>query len=213
MSHRSGESVPKFGSFKARGSAQTANKVKDEVSESNSDRKVHREQQRNRQSRETNRGEHQHSRHPLASAVRLPTPTEKTEEPESWFVDIRGDPKNAEYGCLHRPAVPQYHRFGSGYIIGGPPKVKIDRYESTDREIVLFNPRSPNTKREGLSSKRGNVSKQTEATVLAGAKGSDGEQDFVDLKRGDVGLSDSEEAHSRIADTGIWSFIHGSSDR
>lgn len=212
MSHQSGESVPKFGSFKARGSARTANQVKDELHESTSNLKGHHEQQGSRHSRECNRSKQYQPRQSLASAVRLPTPTEETEEPESWFIDIRGDPKNVEYGCLHRPGIPQYHRFGQGSIIGAPPKVKVDRYQSTDQEIVLFDPQSSNTQRQGLSSKHGNVSKQAEATVLGGPKWSDGEQDFIDLKRGDAGLSDGEEAHSRIADTGIWSFIHGKSD-
>ena len=57
---------------------------------------------------------------------------------ESFISDRRGDPDNLRYGSIHRYSVPRYTRAGLDTVLGLPSSMKIDRRESTDRQISFI---------------------------------------------------------------------------
>ncbi|KAL1598657.1 hypothetical protein SLS60_007797 [Paraconiothyrium brasiliense] len=54
-----------------------------------------------------------------------------------FFSDRRGDRDIVQYGSLNRYDVPDYRRFGYGYVLGLALDWKIDRNLSTEKAIVL----------------------------------------------------------------------------
>ena len=68
-----------------------------------------------------------------------------TEGSELFVIDREGDEKNVIYGSVHRYSVPLFKRIGAGSILGIPNNIKIDRYLSNDREMVLENTRTSRT--------------------------------------------------------------------
>ncbi|KAJ4360216.1 uncharacterized protein N0V89_000776 [Didymosphaeria variabile] len=56
---------------------------------------------------------------------------------KSYFSDRRGDRDIVRYGSLNRHDVPDYRRFGCGYVLGLALDWKIDRNLSTEKAIVL----------------------------------------------------------------------------
>ena len=61
----------------------------------------------------------------------LPLPPQEVgtwdDSPDVFVVDTKGDPKNLQYGTIHRHDVPTFYRQGSGSVVGLPQRYKIDR--------------------------------------------------------------------------------------
>ncbi|KAI5858627.1 NRDE-2, necessary for RNA interference-domain-containing protein [Tricharina praecox] len=69
-------------------------------------------------------------------------PEEGKEEPrdapqKQYFVDTKGDEFNLVYGTMHRYSIPDYHRGGSGRIVGLSPNLRIDRAKGDGKVMVL----------------------------------------------------------------------------
>lgn len=144
--------VPKFGSFKPKASSASGQDVEtkhgrkptrdlDNVDRGDasqferlSKRPYHEENRRRRPLREPH--EHSGPRSERVSTKQTDA-ADKADESRLFLADRRGDPKNVEYGYLHRYSVPQYHRIGYGHCIGVRASAKINRDESTDTAVVL----------------------------------------------------------------------------
>ncbi|KAK3703011.1 hypothetical protein LTR37_014741 [Vermiconidia calcicola] len=139
--------VPKFGSFKPKAPVKPANGDDKVGYERNADRDERRDRKdrdrhrctkhdRHERDRSSHRPHKTASRHPAQSEPPAPT-TDEFEDSSIFIIDRRGDSKNVDYGSLHRYSIPSYHRTGYGRVLGTPDGVKIDRDESTEKEVVL----------------------------------------------------------------------------
>ncbi|CAK1362386.1 unnamed protein product [Cercospora beticola] len=122
------------------------------------------------------------------------------EESDLFLVDRRGDPKNVEYGSLHRYSVPPYRRVGYGRVLGLNARWKIDRETSTDKEISLM---SALRNREGgdaprlLTSRHGRPKESQYRFIVPNApdkvaEDDDLERDYIDLRSSRKRKRDSE---------------------
>ncbi|KAJ5220459.1 hypothetical protein N7468_009663 [Penicillium chermesinum] len=66
-----------------------------------------------------------------------PAKTLSSEDDGLFFVDNKGDRFNLTYGSSHRYAIPQYKRFGGGYILGTADRIRPDEEVSTSRDRPL----------------------------------------------------------------------------
>ncbi|KAK3705232.1 hypothetical protein LTR37_013393 [Vermiconidia calcicola] len=217
--------VPKFGSFKPKAPAKPANRDDKVKSERNTDRDDHRDSKDRDRHRHIERLRHDgdgstHRRHKSASrhsaeAQQLGPPDEFEESP-LFITDKRGDNKNVDYGSLHRYSIPLYHRTGYGRVLGTPYGVKLDRDESTEKEVVLrsFDGRFRGDDERPLTSnaaRKCTLGARAVRRVLTVANAEDGavegEADFISLRRRSFKLkrkrgseSPEPEAGAGIAD-------------
>lgn len=56
---------------------------------------------------------------------------------DAFAIDTTGDPKNLEYGSLHRYSISKYYRDGSGSILGLRKRFKIDRDASSTSVLEI----------------------------------------------------------------------------
>lgn len=103
-----------------------------------------------------------------------------------FVVDRRGDPKNVEYGSLHRYSIAAYRRTGYGHVVGLSTDVKIDREASTDKEVCLMNVRKRNATTRAprlLTSKYGRSLKTRYRLILPKGETSleEDSNDYIDL--------------------------------
>ena len=56
---------------------------------------------------------------------------------KNFTVDRDGDHQNLTYGSLHRSSVPSFARSGKGSVLGAPILGRIDRDESTEKQVVI----------------------------------------------------------------------------
>ena len=205
MSH---SGVPKFGSFKPRPSNRKS------TSDSKLDLRSGRCQRdsdalpsRERTSDGSLRPRHRKESSPNSKHRRTRTESHKDAPngPESFIVDLRGDPKNIEYDCLHRYSIPFYHRSGRGSVIGAPPNVKIDRDASTEKQVVLRVIDGSKGDSKVLSSKKANFTNEKPVETFREERDqAETELDFLSLKRRQS--LDDDIASNEIG-AGIWSFI------
>lgn len=210
MAQSSGANVPKFGSFKPRANNKNLTSTLNREPTSGRNERNHDENRRRDrgiddssgdrpEKREAHGSRHQRSRSPKQARH------EFDEEPEPFIIDLRGDPKNVEYGCLHRYTIPAYRRSGHGSVIGAPSNVKIDRKLSTDKEIVLSTVNRPAGDRRVLSSKKGDVArKDTRELSFAEGDSMQMEEDFLSFKR--ERSPDDDKMPTEVG-VGIWNFI------
>ncbi|KAK5727167.1 hypothetical protein LTR15_003060 [Elasticomyces elasticus] len=151
MSQSGEQTVPKFGSFKAKKAISKheeparAATSRDDLSASHdehrrrTDRTSH--SRRNGDKHDRHRREDTKSRpvdHNRRSPVQpQPLTLDEFEESDAFIVDRRGDSKNVEYGTLYRYSVPSFHRTGYGRVLGASSHTKIDRAESSDTYVIL----------------------------------------------------------------------------
>ncbi|KAF2442861.1 DUF1740-domain-containing protein [Karstenula rhodostoma CBS 690.94] len=69
--------------------------------------------------------------------IRRAEPTPHAGPSEFFFSDRRGDRDILRYGSLNRYEVPDYRRYGYGYVLGLSLDWKIDRVHSTEKITVL----------------------------------------------------------------------------
>ena len=76
------------------------------------------------------------------------------EGPSLYIADWKGDTENTIYGRPHQYHVPSYRRQGAGGVLGYDTNIRIDRYTSDERSLVMRNTESPyhSTKNENLLS-------------------------------------------------------------
>jgi len=79
---------------------------------------------------------------------------------EMFISDRKGDPLNLSYRSLSRSSVPRYRRSGFGSVLGAPARMKIDRFESNERKIVLRVSEHSETSLSPLSAKLGQSSRR-----------------------------------------------------
>lgn len=199
MSRRDAPTVPKFGSFRARAV----------IAEARIDTKIdtHIDSQRQRSD---NRGGQDDSYvgHVRSESLQRGSHDgrEAFNDSKTFIVDIRGDPKNIEYGCLYRYSIPNYHRSGSGYVVGAMSGQRIDRNASTDKTIVLDVRSRVSESRSILSARTGNSSRQAPEVVSSTALDvAELGQDIIELKS-DHSSDVEDEPQIRIT-SGIWGFI------
>jgi len=125
---------------------------------------------------------------------------------KTFIVDIRGDPKNLEYGCLYRYRIPNYHRSGSGHVVGAMSGQRIDRDASTDKTIVLDVRGRVSEPGSILSARTGDSSRQAPEVVSSTALDvAELGQDIIELES-DHSSDVEDEPQIRIT-SGIWGFI------
>ncbi|ORY13400.1 NRDE-2, necessary for RNA interference-domain-containing protein [Clohesyomyces aquaticus] len=88
-----------------------------------------------------------------APSKRKRSPTPEREHARSYFVDRKGDPANLKYGSLDQRRVPQYRRYGGGYVLGIAGDRKIDRDLTTEKAMVLTPLTSSRRRERVLTSK------------------------------------------------------------
>lgn len=207
MSHSGDTNVPKFGSFKSRRpnkpvTSNSRHEPRSGQRQRNNDDLRSREHTSDSSSRPRHRKESHHE------SKRQRTRSESPKEapvPEPFIVDLRGDPRNVEYGSLHRYSVPIYHRAGRGSVIGAPPNVKIDRDASTEKEVVLRVVDGTKGDRRVLSASKANITSEKPSAIFRrGRDETETELDFLSLKRT---KSLNDDYPSNEVGAGIWSFI------
>ena len=55
----------------------------------------------------------------------------------TFVIDRNGDSSNLTYGTLDISSKPSYFRFGAGSVVGLPTSIKIDRYSSSEKVVIL----------------------------------------------------------------------------
>ncbi|OAL44414.1 DUF1740-domain-containing protein [Pyrenochaeta sp. DS3sAY3a] len=100
-----------------------------------------------------------------------------------YFSDRRGDPDVWRYGTLNKYDIPSYRRFGYGCVLGLAPHQKIDREQSSEKEIHLTSATNPNRPQERLlASKRAFRSSDRPMRVIkAEASQTEIYQDYITL--------------------------------
>ena len=74
---------------------------------------------------------------------RVTPPAESWDAPKNeFYVDTNGDDNNLVYGSIHRYAIPDYRRSGSGSIIGLPRNMKIDKDKGDGKGLVVDSSRT-----------------------------------------------------------------------
>ncbi|KAI7371676.1 DUF1740-domain-containing protein [Hortaea werneckii] len=157
MSQNAKGSVPKFGSFKPKGTTlKTEERSKSKTDEQRRRHEHHRKHQesshrskrRRLESHESRQDEsrsyshrHRHTENPESrpdsKTLTQTVASDGLEDSDSFIVDLRGDAKNVEFGSLHRYSIPAYHRNGYGNLVGAPSGAKIDRDQSNDKCVTL----------------------------------------------------------------------------
>ncbi|CZR66164.1 uncharacterized protein PAC_16065 [Phialocephala subalpina] len=134
-------SIPKFGSFRPKPTqqqveAQPQPKSRDEDKKLSQSRpEKERKSSRHKRHRSRSR-ERSHARSKDLDVSRV-IPVEAS--PDIFIIDRKGDVKNLVYGSIHRYSVPNFYRYGSGYVLGASLDLKIDRDLDDGREVVLRN--------------------------------------------------------------------------
>lgn len=92
---------------------------------------------------QTNEGHYSRSRSPTKHrdkrrrTVSPSTPPPARVESDIYKLDLKGDVSNITYGTLYRYSVPNFHRFGAGYILGLPAQWRIDREKGEGKGLVV----------------------------------------------------------------------------
>lgn len=185
--------VPRFGSFKPKTTPKPTPQEDDTQRHSQYEehhRKHRHDERRHRHARRHSRDRSHHnvSHRERSHKNRAETPIvaiakDEFEESDLFIVDRRGDAKNVEYGSLHRYSIPSYRRIGHGKVLGLAASAKIDRDESTDREIRLNTIDHRQRKPRLLTAKhiRGNQSKLRFVRINSDINDST-ESDYIDLR-------------------------------
>jgi hypothetical protein len=74
---------------------------------------------------------------------------------DSFVFDPKGDRLNFTYRTPNRSNIPPYRRTGFGSVLGFDRRIKIDRTESHDKQVVLHTPAYDNSSKVTKWSKRG----------------------------------------------------------
>lgn len=162
---RPASSVPKFGSFKPKLSTSpniSSHRANEHMSRDRSASPRKRRAEHRRSSPATGhdacfaikshkRGRKSFDPKDRAEQMNERSKNEDLDASEFFFLDRRGDPQNVQFGSLYKYSIPAYRRYGQGGVVGAPCGVKVDRTQSTDRELVL---RSFGDGSTGLSGRR-----------------------------------------------------------
>ncbi|KAF2161403.1 hypothetical protein M409DRAFT_69762 [Zasmidium cellare ATCC 36951] len=191
--------VPKFGSFKPKSASKPTPREDESQNRSkreehsrkhqgrhDEDRRRHRHDRRESRER-TSRQELSHRKRSQEARAKtpdeLPIATDEFEESSLFIVDRRGDSKNVEYGSLHRYSIPAYRRVGYGKVLGLAGSTKIDRDDSSDKEIRLTTLDHRQRKPRLLTSKHGRGNESKLRFVLFTSDNNDStESDYIDLR-------------------------------
>ncbi|KAK0929915.1 hypothetical protein LTR91_004794 [Friedmanniomyces endolithicus] len=214
MSQADGLAVPKFSSFRPKKTDPKDAEKTDGLTVYSASRSVYDASERSAKRRERHHEGDPHTRHdqpqrsgrrkdhysqsrsrpdgsradPLSSARDRSLHFDEPVDSDAFIVDRRGDPKNVEYGSLHRYGIPLFHRVGYGHVLGGSPTSKIDRADSSDRYIVLTSPSSEHREHSGslLGRARDHTPSERSLRVIipgAGSPKTDLGDDFLPLSR------------------------------
>lgn len=222
--------MPKFGSFKPKASpkptaqneGQPHTRDKPERSGGHKDRRRHDEAKSHRRPEEYHRHHSKDShrrreRTPDRSRVINPVKDpDEFEESNVFIVDRIGDPKNLEYGSIHRYSVPHYRRSGHGNVVGIDTSAKIDREASNEKAVIIVDVsgRGKNRPPRLLASKHAPTTDRRLRFVNAQSLEVDedsAQRDYIALgpprkrKRG----ADSPESMENVADTIDYRSIEG----
>lgn len=203
------EPVPKFGSFRPK--KEPTDKALEHAAEqpqkherphshrghdSESERRRHRHRDKNETGIEPEsdiqrRNEDAHSKRAAKSTL-IPVTSPGVagrpsieESSKEYVIDLVGDPKNLEYGSLHRYDIPLYRTIGCDRIIGLDPCYRIDRGASTLNQLVIIDTRrrKENAKRAERFLTKRHYQRELRATRLIGTGEEEGEfetgADFV----------------------------------
>jgi hypothetical protein len=103
--------------------------------------------------------------------------------PKSCFSDRRGDPGVLKYGSLNRYEIPAYRRHGYGCILGLSADRKIDRENSTEKQICTV---SKSRKRQERLLTKKHASRESSRSlrlIKTDQSGADIDRDFISLSR------------------------------
>lgn len=152
--------MPKFGSFKPKASPRPTEQKEGQPSTRDKPERSGRQARRRHDVERSHRRPEEHHRHhskdshprrersPEHGGVTNPVKDlDDFEESNVFIVDRVGDPKNLEYGSIHRYSVPNYRRSGYGNVVGIPTSAKIDREASNEKAVILVDVSGPGKKR------------------------------------------------------------------
>lgn len=148
--------VPKFASFKppAKSAAEADRTKKSSVSSptpfpvvpegrekrrrnDGSERKSRKHGQRTHEDRQARSRSPDKHREKLRRTVSPPPTPPSRVETDLYRFDTKGDSANVTYGTSYRYSVPNFHRFGAGFILGLPTKWRIERERGEGKGLVI----------------------------------------------------------------------------
>ncbi|KAI1212225.1 DUF1740-domain-containing protein [Annulohypoxylon truncatum] len=136
MSSKQGKSsaVPKFGSFKPKPeTTQVQPTHEDDKSRQRDERTISRKEN----SRHSLADKSHQSDYTLTHEISYRPPPSEQVKDTLFIYDKRGDSSIRRYGGINRRDVPNYHRFGSGRILGVDGYMRVDRTKSHDEFFIL----------------------------------------------------------------------------
>lgn len=196
-----GANVPKFGSFKARQSNSKTDNQGPKNPNPRTEEKTHDSDDRDAK-----------DKRPVYVSQRNPPQRKSSIESDLFFVDVKGDPQNIQFGGMHRGDIPSYFRIGSGSVIGAPSHIKIDKKVSTEQVVVFFNTAPYLTRSKVTPPNRARDDKPRDFSDRVERSGNSLRPAHVEPQKDFLRLKVSSEAPSTRVGDGIWDFIENESD-
>ena len=140
------------------------------------------------QSQYHNTHQHKHSKSDTSpkgttKSLALDTNCSRIGPTDDFFVDRKGDPKNVDYGSLHKSAIPNYKRSGAGYILG-LGNGRIDNKSGDHKALVVASNCEPERRERNAFAKasRGQIREIRWTPARAANTAENWDADFLLLK-------------------------------